>query len=331
MVDTTGDAERDTETFVSWREFLGSSHTASLAAVCLAVWLHAADSLIVATMLPSTVAEIGGVALLGWSVSLYEIGSIVAGAASALLIMRFGLRTPMSMAAILFGFGCILSAASPTMPLLLTGRALQGLGGGGLVAMGFVAVGLIFPRRYIARAMAAVSALWGVSAFAGPLVGGFFVEYATWRWGFAFFACQAFALALWIALRGDTGVARSTADATEFPVKRLSLLCLAVILVAFGGVEVSILRRHDGRDPQHPRLPPHCSQWSCLADRRLRGHGGRRLRNGMDIHSQANDGARRCRRRPANFRSDPHDTEARLRSWRGLCRDRGKCLGSAVH
>jgi MFS family permease len=242
MADTDSYAEKDTETFVSWREFLGSPYAASLALVCLAVWLHAADSLIVATMLPSIVAEIGGVALVGWSVSLYEIGSIVAGAASALLIMRFGLRTPTSMAAILFGFGCILSAVSPTMPLLLTGRALQGLGGGGLVAMGFVAVGLIFPRRYIARAMAAVSTLWGVSAFAGPLVGGFFVEYATWRWGFAFFACQAFALALWIVLRSDAGVTRSTADATEFPVKRLSLLCLAVVLVAFGGVEVSILR-----------------------------------------------------------------------------------------
>lgn len=242
MAGTGSDVETDTETFVSWREFLGSPYAASLALVCLAVWLHAADSLIVATMLPSIVADIGGVALVGWSVSLYEIGSIVAGAASALLIMRFGLRTPMSIAAILFGFGCIFSAVSPTMPLLLTGRALQGLGGGGLVAMGFVAAGLIFPRRYIARAMAAVSTLWGVSAFAGPLVGGFFVEYATWRWGFAFFAGQAFALALWIVLRSDAGATRSTADVTEFPVKRLSLLCLAVVLVAFGGVEVSILR-----------------------------------------------------------------------------------------
>lgn len=240
---TDSDAEKDTETFVSWSEFLGSPYAASLALVCLAVWLHAADGLIVATMLPSIVAEIGGAALVGWSVSLYEIGSIVAGAASALLTMRFGLRAPMSMAAALFGLGCILSAVSPTMPLLLTGRALQGISGGGLVAMGFVAVGLIFPRRYIARAMAAVSTLWGVSAFAGPLVGGIFVEYATWRWGFAFFACQAFALALWILLRSsDTGASRSTADAAAFPVGRLSLLCLAVVLVAFGGVEVSILR-----------------------------------------------------------------------------------------
>lgn len=235
-------AGSDTETFVSWREFVGSPYAASLALVCLAVWLHAADSLIVATMLPSIVSEIGGAALVGWSVSLYEIGSIIAGTASALLTMRFGLRRPMSLAAHLFGFGCILSAVSPTMPLLLAGRALQGIGGGGLVAMGFVAVGLIFPRRYIARAMAAVSTLWGVSAFAGPLVGGVFVEYATWRWGFAFFACQAFALALWIALRSEANVTPSTTAATGFPVGRLSLLCLGVVLVAFGGVEVSTLR-----------------------------------------------------------------------------------------
>ena len=102
MAETGTAAAEDTETFVSWREFLGSPYAASLALVCLAVWLHAADSMIVATMLPSIVAEIGGTALVGWSVSLYEIGSIVAGAASALLTMRFGLRAPMSMAA-LFG------------------------------------------------------------------------------------------------------------------------------------------------------------------------------------------------------------------------------------
>jgi len=235
------DAGQDTETFVPWREFLGSPYAPSLALVCLAVWLHAAESLIVATMLPSIVAEIGGAELVGWSISLYEMGSIVAGAASALLIMRFGLRGPMSLAAALFGVGCILSALSPTMPLLLAGRALQGLGGGGLVAMGFVAVGLIFPRRYMARALAAVSTFWGVSAFAGPLVGGFFVDYATWRWGFAFFAAQAFALALWIVLRSDADAARST-GAAAFPFGRLLLLCLAVVLVSFGGVEVSVAR-----------------------------------------------------------------------------------------
>ena len=127
------------------------------------------------------------------------------------------------------------------MPILLAGRVFQGFGGVGLVAMGFVAAGVIFPRRYTARAMAAVSTFWGVSAFLGPLIGGFFVEFATWRWGFAFFGGQAIALAIWIALRPDRAPSEAPAD-TTFPWKRLALLCLAVLFVSYGGVEVSLVR-----------------------------------------------------------------------------------------
>ncbi|KAA0909601.1 MFS transporter [Aquicoccus porphyridii] len=237
MADTNPNPDFRKDAFVSWREFLGSAYMPALALVCLSVWLHAADSLVVATMLPSIVAEIGGAGLVGWSVSLYEIASVVAGAASALLTMRYGLRGPMCLAALVFGLGCFLSAFAPTMLLLLAGRVFQGLGGGGLVAMGFVAVGVIFPRRYTARAMAAVSTFWGVSAFLGPLIGGFFVEFATWRWGFAFFGGQAIALALWIALRPDHAPSDARARIV-FPWRRLALLCLAVLLVSYGGVEI---------------------------------------------------------------------------------------------
>ncbi|SDG42618.1 MFS transporter [Sulfitobacter delicatus] len=241
MTQITPDSIETPNAYVSWGEFLGSAYAASLALVCLAVWLHAADSLIVATMLPSIVAEIGGAALVSWSVSIYEIGSIVAGAAAALLTMRYGLRGPMSLSAALFGAGCALSAMSPTMTVLLVGRGLQGLGGGGLVAMCFLTIGVLFPRRYAARALAAVSTFWGISAFLGPLIGGFFVEYATWRLGFWFFAAQAFGLALWIALRG--GIARPAAvtEMDRFPVTRLALLCLAVVLISLGGVRVEPL------------------------------------------------------------------------------------------
>ena len=71
MADTNHDPDFKKDTFVSWREFLGSAYTPALALVCLRCWLHAADSLIVATMLPSIVAEIDGAGLVGWSVSLY--------------------------------------------------------------------------------------------------------------------------------------------------------------------------------------------------------------------------------------------------------------------
>lgn len=242
MADADARGAGDHDEFVSWREFLGSSLLSSLALVSSAVWLHAADSLIVATMLPSIVAEIGGAALVGWTVSLYEIGSIVAGAASALLTMRYGLRGPMSMAAMVFGAGCAVSAVGPNMPVILIGRGLQGLGGGGLVAMSFVAVGVVFPRRYVARAIAAISTLWGISAFLGPLIGGLFVEFATWRLGFWFFSAQAIALALWVASRRDIETSRDASAEDRFPLSRLGVLCLGVVLVASGGVDVGAVR-----------------------------------------------------------------------------------------
>lgn len=230
------------DAYVSWREFLTSGHTAALMLVSLAVMLHAADSLIVATMLPSIVADINGAALVGLSVSLYEMGSIVAGAASAILTMRIGLRHPMALAAALFGMGCLVSAVSPTMTLFLAGRTLQGLGGGGLVAMCFIAIGVLFPRRYAARALAVVSTIWGVSAFLGPLIGGVFVAYATWRWGFVFFGAVAFGLALWIFLRPQNAPPPQQAAGNVFPFRRLLLLCLAILLIAASGVNIAPVR-----------------------------------------------------------------------------------------
>lgn len=242
MSDHAATTPDNPDDYVSWREFLTGGYTASLALVCLAVWLHAADSLIVATMLPAIITDIGGAAFVSWTVSIYEIGSIVAGAASALITMRHGLRGPMSIAALLFGAGCAISAISPSMAILLIGRALQGFGGGGLVAMGFVALGVLFPRRYAARALAVVSAFWGMSAFLGPLIGGLFVEYANWRLGFWFFAALAFILSAWIALRQETTPLEPSDSNTRFPISRLALLCLAVVLISYGGVRIEALR-----------------------------------------------------------------------------------------
>ena len=226
--------------FVSWREFFGNVSLPALSLVCLAVWLHAADALIVATMLPSIVASIGGAGLVSWSIALYEIASVVAGAVSALITLRYGMRLPMFVAALTFGVGCFLSAAAPMMPVMLMGRVLQGLGGGGLVAMGFVAVGVMFQRRYTARAMAAVSTCWGVSAFIGPLIGSFFVEFATWRWGFAFFGLQAVGLSIWVVVWPDPSPAQNSHQ-MRLPWRRLGLLCLAVLFISYAGVRVEWL------------------------------------------------------------------------------------------
>ncbi|MCZ6764165.1 MAG: MFS transporter [Alphaproteobacteria bacterium] len=228
---------------VNWDELLTRRHALSLSSVCLGVWLHAADSLLVATMMPAIVADIGGANLMSWTVALYEIGTIVAGAAGGLLSVRYGLRIPMALAAGTFTFGCITSALAPEMWVLLAGRLIQGLGGGGLMALSFISIGQLFPRRLIARVMAAVSTLWGISAFFGPLAGGLFVEYGTWRGGFWFFGLQAGLLTLWILARIGTRAALSTENKhNRFPVFRLACLSAGVISIAFAGVEISIIR-----------------------------------------------------------------------------------------
>ena len=80
---------------------------------------------------------------------------------------------------------------SPDMPMMLAGRLAQGLGGGSLVALAFVGVVRLFPIALVPRAMAALSLVWGVSAFCGPLVGGIFAELGQWRGAFFFFAAQS--------------------------------------------------------------------------------------------------------------------------------------------
>lgn len=236
----TGNVQAET---AHWKEILGREYGPSLALVCLGVWLHAADSLLVSTMMPAIVADIDGIALIPWTVALYEIGSIVAGAASGLLALRHGIRLPMALAACVFSAGCIVSALAPEMWILLAGRLLQGFGGGGLMAMSFVSIGLLFPTRLMARAIGAISTIWAVSAFLGPLIGGLFVEFATWRQAFVFFAVQAAVMAVWLATRRDAGSKMKTPGRQpRFPIIRLLWLSAGIVSVAYAGVEISAVR-----------------------------------------------------------------------------------------
>ncbi|MFK7858156.1 MAG: MFS transporter [Granulosicoccus sp.] len=237
---TLGSKDPDT---VAWREIVSVEHRGALLLVCTGVWLHAADALVVATMMPSIVAEIGGTHLIHWSVALYEVGSIVIAAASGLLALRFGVHAPMTVAASVFALGCLLSATATEMWVMLIGRLVQGLGGGGLFALSFVAVNRLFPRRLMARVLGGVSTLWATSALLGPLIGGLFVEFANWRFGFTFFAVQAVVMACWIS-RHDARKAFTQAQGANenFPVIRLAWLCAGIFLIAYAGQDVSFSR-----------------------------------------------------------------------------------------
>ena len=223
-----------------WQELLGGDNLARLILVCFGVWLHAADGLMVTTMMPSIIRDIGGARFVSWTISLYEIGSIVAGASGAFLCMRYSLRVAMTASALIYALGCAVSALAPEMWVALIGRLVQGLGGGGLMALSLISVSILFSRSLMPRVIGAVSALWGVSSFLGPLVGGVFADSGYWRGGFWFFAAQAAVLAGFIgfstALRPNDAQVRLEGD---LPIWRLSLLSLAVFAIAWAGIEVS--------------------------------------------------------------------------------------------
>lgn len=230
--DTSSDAH------VRWSEVLTRAWAPSLALVSLAVWLHAANSLLLATMVDAMLSEIGGEALVAWTVALYLVGSICAGAVSGLAATRFGLRPAMAAAAALFAFGCAVNALASSMEVVLGARLLQGIGGGGLMALSFVAVGRLFPPRLTARVIAVVSGVWGASALMGPLIGGLFVQYASWRAALWAFAAQAAVLALWMTfgLRGRALGAAGTKGTTRAPLLRLALIAAGVVSIASGGI-----------------------------------------------------------------------------------------------
>jgi MFS family permease len=223
---------------LTWRELLQTGMLWQFAFLCLGIWLHAADELIIATMAPAIVADIGGLELVGWAFALYEIGAITAGVSAGWLVARSSLKTVMIAAAFTYMIGCIISALATTMPILLAGRILQGLGGGGLIAVAFVATESLFPRRAWPKLFAIMSVVWGSSAFGGPLIGGLFATYGLWRWSFWAFAIQAAFLILAVSLIIRMPRKSASVDGKRMPIVRLLVLTASIVLIAAAGIDV---------------------------------------------------------------------------------------------
>ena len=133
----------------SWADVLAEGRLPLFALICMGVWLNAADSLIAATIMPSVGRSLGGYAYFGWATAGYLLGSVLAGASSGVLALRFGLRSATAAAALLYAGGCALSAVAPEIFTFLAGRMLQGVGRGWVVGLCSVAIGLLFPKRQL--------------------------------------------------------------------------------------------------------------------------------------------------------------------------------------
>ena len=119
--------------------------------VLLAILTPALNTFITATILPSVVADIGGLALYAWATVAYAVASIVGSAASSAVLRRLGLRAGLVLASVVFVAGSIACAAAPAMIVIVAGRAVQGLGGGMTIAVVHSMIRAVFPPSLWAR------------------------------------------------------------------------------------------------------------------------------------------------------------------------------------
>src|ERR1700733_12679638 len=154
------------------------------AALMLALLLASLDQTIVSTALPTIVNDLGGLSHLSWVVTAYILASTATTQEWGQLGGQDG-RTYLFLTAILmFLIGSALCGQARSMGELIAFRALQGVGGGGLIVLTQAIIGDIVPARERVKFQGAFGPFYGFASVKGPLLGGFFVDNLSWRWVF---------------------------------------------------------------------------------------------------------------------------------------------------
>jgi EmrB/QacA subfamily drug resistance transporter len=148
--------------------------------ILLTMFLGALDQTIVATALPTIGRELADVENLSWVVTAYLLTATAATPLYGKLSDIHGRRAMLLTATAIFVAASVLCALAPNMTVLVVGRALQGIGGGGLLSLAQVIVGDVVLPRERGRYQGYISIVFGVASIGGPVIGGFFAQHLHW-------------------------------------------------------------------------------------------------------------------------------------------------------
>lgn len=170
----------------------------------LTVVATAFEALAVATILPETSADLGGIDWYGWVFSAFMLASLVGTAVGGEATDRRGPVWPFSIGTLLFAGGLVVSGVAPSMPVIVAGRAAQGLGAGLLSSVCYASIARAYPVDLQPRMLALLSTAWVIPGLVGPGVASAIARVAGWRWVFLGLAPLPFIAAVLVvpALRG---------------------------------------------------------------------------------------------------------------------------------
>ncbi len=155
-----------------------------LSGIMLGMLLAGLDQTIVATALPTMARELHGIEHMSWVVSAYLLTSTATTPIYGKLSDLYGRKVMLQAALVFFLVASVLCALAGTMTQLILFRALQGLGGGGLIAMAHATIADVIAPRDRGRYQGYFSAVFAATSVGGPVLGGFFAEHLSWRWVF---------------------------------------------------------------------------------------------------------------------------------------------------
>ncbi|HEU0070224.1 MAG TPA: MFS transporter [Alphaproteobacteria bacterium] len=212
--------------------------------IILGVIVHALQILVMAIIMPTVVADIGGASFYTWASMLYAVGAILGAAAMGPVWRKFGRRNGMALAGLGFIVTAIACALAPDMGSLVAARGLQGFCGGLVVGGSMDLVSAFFAGTQRARILSIYQSTWMVAQLLGPVVGGGFADFGWWRgsfWTMLIFLIP-FNLMVWLRVPKHSPLTGKAATAS-FPAMRFMLLSLGVLAIAGAGPADSNLLR----------------------------------------------------------------------------------------